>query len=401
MNEWQKELVKVAGEMSTSKERIKKRILRQQPTKQKKPIRFALLTSVVTLCLAGFVMVQLLNKDTQQATQMFNEKQFEHFEHVVYLMWPEQGEEFSKREAYQKYEQLVAYYYFAKSIGITSTKEELEAEKKARYDELVMLQDSPQYVELFQGLGLKQYFKTYIEPMIPFYAARKEMNAFYEKKYPTLARAADQIAARDALRYFQTHFAEQSIAFQEKMGIVNRTHSQGSIYVGTVIKIEDNAFLFVEGAIPEDLTKLSEEQIMKKYNNATWYPILDDSPVKIGDYISLESPGSMSYEENGVEVTNGFLNSIEWIEPTVTKMLTIQNEQEIIQFFQQTDWQPPDNYKKMNHPPAYSFMLEGVRVDVWFSYGQTLYLQKVESGTIHLNQKRSEQLKAILGLQES
>lgn len=401
MNEWQKELVKVAGEMSTSKERIKKRILRQQPTKQKKPIRFALLTSVVTLCLAGFVMVQLLNKDTQQATQMFNEKQFEHFEHVVYLMWPEQGEEFSKREAYQKYEQLVAYYYFAKSIGISSTREELEAEKKARYDELVMLQDSPQYVELFQGLGLKQYFKTYIEPMIPFYAARKEMNAFYEKKYPTLARAADQIAARDALRYFQTHFAEQSIAFQEKMGIVNRTHSQGSIYVGTVIKIEDNAFLFVEGAIPEDLTKLSEEQIMKKYNNATWYPILDDSPVKIGDYISLESPGSMSYEENGVEVTNGFLNSIEWIEPTVTKMLTIQNEQEIIQFFQQTDWQPPDNYKKMNHPPAYSFMLEGVRVDVWFSYGQTLYLQKVESGTIHLNQKRSEQLKAILGLQES
>jgi len=140
---------------------------------------------------------------------------------------------------------------------------------------------------------------------------------------------------------------------------------------------------------------------MKKYNNATWYPILDDSPVKVGDYISLESPGSMSYEENGVEVTNGFLNSIEWIEPTVTKMLTIQNEQEIIQFFQQTDWQPPDNYKKMNHPPAYSFMLEGVRVDVWFSYGQTLYLQKVESGTIHLNQKRSEQLKAILGLQES
>jgi len=401
MNEWQKELVKVAGEMSTSKERIKKRILRQQPTKQKKPIRFALLTSVVTLCLAGFVMVQLLNKDTQQATQMFNEKQFEHFEHIVYLMWPEQGEEFSKREAYQKYEQLVAYYYFAKSIGISSTREELEAEKKARYDELVMLQDSPQYVELFQGLGLKQYFKTYIEPMIPFYAARKEMNAFYEKKYPTLARTADQIAARDALRYFQTHFAEQSIAFQEKMGIVNHTHSQGSIYVGTVIKIEHNAFLFVEGAIPEDLTKLSEEQIMKKYNNATWYPILDDSPVKIGDYISLESPGSMSYEENGVEVTNGFLNSIEWIEPTVTKMLTIQNEQEIIQFFQQTDWQPPDNYKKMNHPPAYSFMLEGVRVDVWFSYGQTLYLQKVESGTIHLNQKRSEQLKAILGLQES
>ncbi|MGG2081043.1 hypothetical protein [Lysinibacillus pakistanensis] len=401
MNEWQKELVKVAGEMSTSKERIKKRILRQQPTKQKKPIRFALLTSVVTLCLAGFVMVQLLNKDTQQATQMFNEKQFEHFEHVVYLMWPEQGKEFSKREAYQKYEQLVAYYYFAKSLGITSTREELEAEKKARYDELVMLQDSPQYVELFQGLGLKQYFKTYIEPMIPLYAARKEMNAFYEKKYPTLARAADQIAARDALRYFQTHFAEQSIAFQEKMGIVNRTHSQGSIYVGTVIKIEDNAFLFVEGAIPEDLTKLSEEQIMKKYNNATWYPILDDSPVKVGDYISLESPGSMSYEENGVEVTNGFLNSIEWIELTVTKKLSIQNEQEIIQFFQQTDWQPPDNYKKMNHPPAYSFMLEGVRVDVWFSYGQTLYLQKVESGTIHLNQKRSEQLKAILGLQES
>lgn len=400
MNEWQKELVKVAGEMSTSKERIKERILRQQPVLPKRPIRFALLTVVLTLCLAGFIMVQLLNKDTKQAAQMFSEKQFEHFEHVVYLMWPEQGEEFSKKEAYQKYEQLVAYYYFAKSLGITITKEELEAEKKARYDELIMLQDSSKFRELFQGLGLKQYFNTYIEPMIPFYAARKELNAFYEKKYPTLARTADQIAARDALRYFQINFAEQSVAFQEKIGIDNRTHSQGSIYVGTVIKIEDNAFLFVEGAIPEDLTKLSEERIIKKYNNATWYPILDDSPVKVGDYISLESPGSMSYEENGVEITNGFINSIEWIEPTITKKLIIQNEQEIIQFFQQTDWQTPDN-NNMKQPPEYSFMLEGVRVDVWLSYGQTLYLQKVESGAIHLNQKRSEQLKSILGLQES
>lgn len=401
MNEWQRELVKVAGDMSTSKERIKKHVLRQQSVKPKKPIRFALLTAVVTLCLAEFVMAQLLNKDTKQAAQMFNEKQFEHFEHVVYLMWPEQGEEFSKREAYQKYEQLVAYYYFAKSLGKTSTKEELEAEKKARYDELVMLQESPQYVELFQGLGLKQYFKTYIEPLIPFYAARKELNAFYEKKYPSLAGTADQIAARDALRYFQTHFAEQSTAFQKKMGIDNRTHSQGSIYVGTVIKIETDAFLFVEGAIPEDLTKLSEDQIIKKYNNATWYPILDNSPVKVGDYISLESSGSMSYEENGAEVTNGFLNSIEWIEPTVTKKLTIQNEQEIIQFFNQTDWQTPDNNNKLKQPPEYSFMLEGVRVDVWLSYGQTLYLQKMEYGVIHLNQKRSEQLKVILGLQES
>ncbi|QQP14423.1 hypothetical protein FJQ98_10650 [Lysinibacillus agricola] len=57
MNEWQKELVKVAGDMEESKECVKKRVLQQQDVKPKKPIRFAFLTVIVTLCLVEFVMV--------------------------------------------------------------------------------------------------------------------------------------------------------------------------------------------------------------------------------------------------------------------------------------------------------------------------------------------------------
>ncbi|MFJ7732606.1 hypothetical protein ACIQXF_11990 [Lysinibacillus sp. NPDC097231] len=404
MNKWQIELVKVAGDMVASKERVKKRILQQQKVKPKKPIRFALLTAIVTLCLAGFVLVQLLNKETQQSAQMFNETQLEHFENVTHFMWGEQDDEFNKSEAFNRYEQLVAYYYYAKSLGMTTSKAELEAEKKERYDELVLLQQSTPYAELFQEQGLDQYFKMYIEPMLPMYAARKKLNTLYDEKYPTFSMSAHQIAANDALRYFQAHFAEQATAFQKEMGIRNYSNSRGLIYVGTAIKIESNAFLFVEGAIPEDLEKLSEAQIVKQYDNATWYPILDDFPVKRGDYISLESSGSETHEENGVATTYGLLNNIEVIEytePPVTTKLDIQNEQEVIQFFQLTDWQTPDNHDKMKEPPKYSFMLEGVRVDVWISYGHSLYLHKVDAGTIHLDQERSEKLKEILGIKES
>lgn len=54
--------------------------------------------------------------------------------------------------------------------------------------------------------------------------------------------------------------------------------------------------------------------------------------------------------------------------------------------------------KDIGTPPDYSFMLEGVRIDVWLSYDQSLYLNKVGYGTVHLSQKRSEELKKILGI---
>ncbi|WP_197142996.1 hypothetical protein [Lysinibacillus sphaericus] len=66
MNEWQKELIKVAGDMVESKERVKNRVLQQRDVKAKKPIQFALLTVIVTFCFVGFVLLQLLNKETKQ-----------------------------------------------------------------------------------------------------------------------------------------------------------------------------------------------------------------------------------------------------------------------------------------------------------------------------------------------
>ena len=52
--------------------------------------------------------------------------------------------------------------------------------------------------------------------------------------------------------------------------------------VGTVAKVEANVFLFIEGVIPEDLDHMTEEQLAEKYEQANWYPVLDDFPVKQG-----------------------------------------------------------------------------------------------------------------------
>ncbi|MDM5247772.1 hypothetical protein [Lysinibacillus sp. G4S2] len=400
MNEWQKELVKVAGDMVASKERVKKRVFQQHDIKPKKPIRFALLTTIVTLCFFGFIIVQLLNKETKQSANLFNDTQLAHFENTMRIYWGEQDEEFYTEEAYEKYKKLMATYYYAQSLGLQYSEAELEATRKEHYDNLTMLKQLPEYADLFKEKGIKKYFKTYIEPLLPMYTAKKKLGTFYLDKYPTFPNGlVQQIAAEDALRYFNKHFAEQAKAFQEQQGIKNSSSSShGIMYIGTVIKVESNAFLFVEGAIPEDLEILTQAQIMKKYQNATWYPVVDDFPVKKGDYVRLDSKSNESIEEGGKVTHYGSLNNVEIFDPTVTTKLNIQNEQEVIQFFHQTEWQPPED---MKDPPDYTFMLEGVRVDVWNSYGQSLYVHKLEYGAVHFSQKKSQELKAILGIEES
>ena len=399
MNEWQKELMKVAGDMEESKERVKKRVLQQQVIKAKKPIRFTLLTAIVTFCLAGFVLVQLLNKETKQSSNVFNETQLTHFEKIIRINWGKQDEGFYTKEAFERYKNVVAIYYYTKSLGLHYSEAELKVVRNEHYEDLVRIQKVPEYADLFKEEGVEKYFRKYLEPLLPMYTSKKKLDNFYLEKYPTFPKGiVQEIAAQDALRYFDNHFAEQAKNFEEQNGLKNYySSSQGIMYMGTIIKVEveSNAFLFVEGVVPKDLENLSQEQIVKKYPKATWYPVLDDFPVKQGDYVRIESNSNQSIEENGIVTHYGVLNNVVISEPTVTTKLNIQNEQEVMQFFRQTEWQPAED---MGTPPDYSFMLEGVRIDVWLSYGQSLYLNKVGYGTIHLSQKRSEELKKILGI---
>lgn len=396
MNDIQKELVNVAGDVTVSKERVKKHVL-QQPTNRKKSVRFTLLTVVLTLCVVGFIMMQLLTNETKQTTALFHERQLEHFERISHMIRSGQEQAYYKEEAYFSYEKLVASYYFAKSLGVTYSKKELEAERKKQVEQLEMLQQSPESKAFFLGLEPKQYVKTYLEPLLPMYTARTKLYAIYQEKYPTFY-AYQEVANIDAKRYFQAHFAEQARTFQKEHNIEIRTSAHGSSMVGTVAKVESNVFLFIEGVIPEDLNHMTEGQLAEKYEQADWYPVLDEFPVEQGDYITFTSMGTGSIEENGVIRKYGLLTKLEKLEPTITKVLKLENEQEVAQFLQDVPWQPAN---KIARPPEYSFQVDGVRIEMWKGYGGSLYLQKVGSGEIQLNAKRAMQLKALIGLQES
>lgn len=397
MSEIHNELVKVAGDLTASKERVKKHVLKQAHINRRKPFRFPLLTVVLTLCVAGFVMVQLLTNETKQTSSLFHERQLQHFERISQNMWPGKEQEFYKEDAYLSYEKLVASYYFAKSLGIDYSKDELEVERKKQVEQLEMLHQSPEYEGLFQGLTAKQYVETYLEPLLPMYTVRAKLNVKYKEKYPTFY-AYQEVATIDAKRYFQANFAEQATTFQMEHNIKIRSSSYGSSKVGTVAKVESNVFLFVEGVVPDDLDHMTEEQLAEKYEQADWYPMLDDFPVKQGDYITLTSMGTGSIEENGVVRKYGLLNKLEVLEPAITKKLELDNEQEVAQFLRDIPWQPSDVMKR---PPEYSFLVEGVRIEMWNGYGGSIYLQKVGSGEIQLSASRAKQLKVLLGIEES
>ncbi|WP_312507060.1 hypothetical protein [Lysinibacillus sp.] len=397
MSEIHNELVKVAGDLTASKERVKKHVLKQAHINRRKPFRFTLLTVVLTLCVAGFVMVQLLTNETKQTSSLFHERQLEHFERISQNMRPGKEQELYKEEAYLSYEKLVASYYFAKSLGIDYSKDDLEVERKKQVEQLEMLHQSPGYEDFFQGLTAKQYVETYLEPLLPMYTVRAKLYDKYKEKYPSFY-AYQEVATIDAKRYFQANFAEQATTFQMEHNIKIRSSSYGSSKVGTVAKVESNVFLFVEGVVPDDLDHMTEEQLAEKYEQADWYPMLDDFPVKQGDYITLTSMGTGSIEENGVVRKYGLLNKLEVLEPAITKKLELDNEQEVAQFLRDIPWQPVDVMKR---PPEYSFQVEGVRIEIWNGYGGSLYIQKVGSGEIQLSANRAKQLKVLLGIDES
>jgi len=396
MNKLHKELVKVAGDMTSSKERVKHRVLHPRNS-NKKPYRFTLLSVVLTLCVAGFILVQLLGKETTQTSTWFHETQLDHFERIAQMMWPNQNKEYYKEEAYRSYEKLVAAYYFAESLGITYTKDELEMERKNFVEQMEILQKSPKYKAFFRELEPSKYVDVYMKPLLPMYTARTKLYAVYKEKYPTFY-AYQGVADIEASRYFQMNFAEQVTAFQKENNILDHSSTSGTSLVGTVAKVESNIFLFIEGIIPKDLDHMTEKQLEEKYEQADWYPVLADFPVEQGDYITLHSTETGSIEENGGVRKYGLLNDVKVLEPDVTVELNLQNEQEVAEFLQDIPWQTADY---MRSPPNYSFQVEGVRIELWKGYGGSLYLQKIGSGEIKLNSEKAKKLKELLGIEES
>lgn len=82
---------------------------------------------------------------------------------------------------------------------------------------------------------------------------------------------------------------------------------------------------------------------MNKYPKAAWYPVLEDFLVKHGDYVSIESNRNASIGENESATHYGVLNKMKLFKSIVTIKLNIQNEQEVMQFFRQTEWQPTED----------------------------------------------------------
>ncbi|MFJ7953882.1 DUF3221 domain-containing protein [Lysinibacillus sp. NPDC096418] len=393
MNDVKKELVKVAGDMTNSKARIKERVRHQHAPKLKKPLRFMTMSVVVTLCLVSFIVVQLVEKDSKQMAQLFNDTQLTYFKDLERIMYL--NEELKLENAYARYEQKLASYYYAQFLGFESTVKEIAAEKFQRYKELQDLPDTPIYA-VFKDNGVDKYFATYIEPMLPMFVAEKKLINLYKERYPTFPQTmVQQIAEQDAIRYFNKHFTEEAQSFQEELGLehyVNIPYS--SPFVGTIVEVEDNAFLFVEGAIPEELEQLSVKEIIEKYANATWYPVEEGVSVKTGDYVEVSSSSSVS-ENSNIE-RYGLLHSMTIVDPTITTKLTLQNTNDVAQFLQQLNWK--QDKASIVRPPDYSFMLDKVRVDVWVTHAKTLRLYALEYGEVNLGDKSSDRLKGLLGI---
>lgn len=390
----------MAGDMLSSKERVKQHVLQRHKVKPKKSIRFRVLATIVTLCLVGFV-IQLLDSDKKQSAQLFNHTQLAYYEDIEKIIFLNKNKESSKEEAYRRYEKRVASYYFALSLGIEITKEERKTEGEKRYEELQTLHESPDYANLFEKQGgLKSYYKKFIEPMLPMMVAERKLEAMYAKKYPTFPFSiVGNIATREALNYFNDHFSEQAKAFQEELGLKNYSNiHKGTTHIGTVVAIQDNAFQLVEGAVPEDLANLTPAQIMEKYQNDIWFPIIGDISLQEGNYVGVQSIGGVNTEEDGVLKRFAQVQSIEILEPTVTKKITIENANEVREFLQPNKWRLKE--KNIERPPIYSFELDGVRVDVWDGYGNSLWFQAQEYGEIQLSQERATQFKALLKIKE-
>lgn len=408
MNELKKGLIRAAGDLSESKETVRKRLYERKKNPRQKTMFLArTLTAIVTISIL-FIVANILVKDEELATATpFDESYYEVHYAITKAFDFSRDEEMIKQNAYEQYEAKLAYYAYALSLGY----EIKESDIRKMEENTLTGNDLEGYEEYYQHLKEKadiseESYRKYEMENAPFLVAQNILEDHFMELFPKINDVlAKSLAYKHAIPYFQDVYTEDIKHFKETHGIVENGYpGEGVPLVGRIVALEDNMFLVVEGATVEEIQTMDQAAIVKKYHQGVWYPQDGTPKLSVGDLVEVYSKTTLTTQLPFVADIWDFNMIEEYAEnaPTtepISLEVSPENETKLRVLLSMIRWE--DKEVSMSRMPEYTLEFKGETYNLWTtpSHNNITIIPNVGGRYKSLSEERSKELAEILELE--
>lgn len=370
MNELQRELFKVAGDLSQSEARVKEALKKRSVKKQRRFI--PLFVSVGLVCVLAFLF--FIQNEPEKQTAMLTHEEYSYYLHME-SMWAGEINESTKKRALEKMLIRIGRIEYGKSIGLHVSEEEID--ERIERDKVFL--DSPEYKAMLeQMLNEANISQTYYDSILN----RQHVTATLvgdliiadvKQTYTHINESiATMLTNKMAVTYMEEHFAEEIDLFRVQYQIEPTYQSYVSV-VGVVALVEGNMFYLIEDPTYPDTAGLTHEEIYQKYTevgDSGWYPNVDGLEVEVGDVLSVPSGASSSEAEDGYRVgfNHGNVEIVQHASSRQEKInLTGTAAQTFANVVKEIEWQTNVDVN-MLRMPDYIVTVNGNTYSIWAKY---------------------------------
>ncbi|MDM5333806.1 DUF3221 domain-containing protein [Ureibacillus composti] len=408
MNELKNSLIRAAGDLSESKETVRKRLYDRKKNPRQKTLFLArALSAIVTISIL-FIVANILMKDEELATASpFEESYYEVHYAITKSFDFSRDEELIQQNAYNQYEAKLAYYAYALSLGYEISDSDI---KKMEQDLLAGngMEKYDEYKEhLLQKANISEEdYIEYEKANAPFLVAQNMLEDHFMALFPKINDVlAKSLAQKHAIPYFQDAYAEDIMQFKETHGIVDNGYpGEGIPSVGRIVALEDNMFLVVEDATVEDIQTMDQAAIVKKYHQGVWYPQDETPELSVGDLVEVYSKTKLTTQYPFIADIWDFNMLEEYDEnATTTEPVSLEvspeNESKLRVLLSMIRWE--DKEVSMSRMPEYTLEFRGELYNLWTTPSHSNITIIPSSGGRYksLSEERSKELAEILELE--
>ncbi|MGE7997469.1 DUF3221 domain-containing protein [Lysinibacillus sp. NPDC093190] len=281
--------VKVLKDLSESKKRVMTNVVQhlEQREMKKKSWRwqYSVLSIIFTVCIGIFLYTQYSGNQEQSASipTLFDEKYLYFY---LEIDPNAKGQKLTAdgKERFESYLQWESLYAYAQSKGVVPTQENIDKELE------VMLESSIKAEQLKKmNLTKEEYIEQFTKPMIYKFVTISTLLEQEKNRYKDVERMMLLfLVERDALNYFEEHYSQEITYLREKYDIPVKEKGSRS-KDGVVVAIKEHEFLVVSHVDESNIGELSVDEIVKKYGNGMWFPLIDTpKTLSLGDYVEVK-----------------------------------------------------------------------------------------------------------------
>ncbi len=286
--------VSVLRDLTESKKRVMTNVIQhleqRDVKKSSRRWQYSILIVILTVCIGIFMYSQYNDNLELSATipPVLDEKVIElHLQRDSRI----NGKNRLYAASFDNFLRLESSFAYAQSKGLAPTQEQIDKELEMVMEEF-NYDINPTFDERLQLLRITrdEFIARYAKPI----AYKSAMtNLLWEQSKNEFPAVSDQIlnwfVERDAMNYLEQHYHKEIAFLREKYKVPPKESQMILTRSGMVLAIKEHEFLVVSGVATTDIGKLSADEIVQKYTNGTWFPLVDvPQTLSIGDRVEVQ-----------------------------------------------------------------------------------------------------------------